>query len=163
MTMHSNADRPGRRRARNTSPGDEIGSGLDQVLVIGGSPETERLALVSPRARHSLYPQPSYPDLRCVSHVSTTKQILIRSGIGIPAASTVVYLVARAVRIPLELTEVFSDHFGRIPVQSFVLATLLDGGATGTILALACRRWATSSRTNVRGMFPPESTAGVGR
>jgi hypothetical protein len=31
-------------------------------------------------------------------------------------------------------------------VQSFVLATLLDGGATGIILALACRRWATRPR-----------------
>ncbi len=38
------------------------------------------------------------------------------------------------------------DHFGRIAVQSFVLATLLDGGATATILTLACRRWATRPR-----------------
>jgi hypothetical protein len=28
---------------------------------------------------------------------------------------------------------VFSDHFGRIPVQSFVLTTLLDGVATAVL------------------------------
>jgi Family of unknown function (DUF6069) len=44
------------------------------------------------------------------------------------AANTVLYVVARLAGVPLELTEVFSDHFGRMPVHSFVLATLLEGG-----------------------------------
>jgi hypothetical protein len=73
-------------------------------------------------------------------------QVGLAAALAASAANVVVYLVARAVSVPLELTEVFSDHFGRIPVQGFVLATLLDGGATATILALACRRWATRPR-----------------
>jgi hypothetical protein len=73
-------------------------------------------------------------------------QVGLAAAVAASAANVVVYLVARAVGVPLELTEVFSDHFGRIPVQSFVLATLLDGGTTATILALACRRWATRPR-----------------
>jgi hypothetical protein len=67
------------------------------------------------------------------------------------AANAVLYAVARLAGVPLELTEMFSDHFGRIPVQSFVLATLLDGGIVATTLATtlaaACRRWAPHPRT----------------
>jgi hypothetical protein len=63
------------------------------------------------------------------------------------AANTVVYVVARRAGVPLELTEVFSDHFGRMPVSSFVLGTLLDGGAVATALAAACQRWAPRPRT----------------
>ena len=62
-------------------------------------------------------------------------------------ANTVLYVVARLVGVPLELTEVFSDHFGRMPVSSFVLATLLDGGAVAIVLAAACQRWAPRPRT----------------
>jgi Family of unknown function (DUF6069) len=63
------------------------------------------------------------------------------------AANTVLYALARLAGVPLELTEVFSDHFGRMPVSSFVLGTLLDGGAVATALAAACRRWAPRPRT----------------
>lgn len=63
------------------------------------------------------------------------------------AANSLVYAVARIAGVPLELTEVFSDHFGPMPVSSFVLATLLEGGAVGTITAAACRRWAPRPRT----------------
>jgi hypothetical protein len=63
------------------------------------------------------------------------------------AANTVVYALARLAGVPLELTEVFSDHFGRMPVSSFVLGTLLDGGAAATALAAACQRWAPRPRT----------------
>jgi hypothetical protein len=64
------------------------------------------------------------------------------------AANTVLYVVARLAGVPLELTEVFSDHFGRMAVHSFVLATLLEGGAVGTIAAAACQRWAPRPRTS---------------
>jgi uncharacterized protein DUF6069 len=64
------------------------------------------------------------------------------------AANVVVYLVARAAGVPLELTEVFADDFARMPVQNFVLATLLEGGVVGTVLAAACRRWATRPRAS---------------
>jgi hypothetical protein len=73
-------------------------------------------------------------------------QVGLAAATAASAANVVLYPVARSLGVPLGLTEVFSDHFGRVPVQSFVLATLLDGGATGTILALACRRWATRPR-----------------
>lgn len=63
------------------------------------------------------------------------------------AANTVAYVAARLAGVPLELTEVFSDHFGRMPVSSFVLATLLDGGAVAIVLAAACQRWAPRPRT----------------
>jgi hypothetical protein len=58
------------------------------------------------------------------------------------AANVVLYLAARAADVPMELTEVFSDDFQRIPLVSMVLATLLEGGVAGTALAAACRRWA---------------------
>jgi hypothetical protein len=63
------------------------------------------------------------------------------------AANSIVYVVARRAGVPLELTEVFSDHFGRMPVSSFVLGTLLDGGAVATALAAACQRWAPRPQT----------------
>lgn len=40
----------------------------------------------------------------------------------------------------------FSDHFGRMSVLSFVLATLLEGGLVGTTAAVACQRWAPHPR-----------------
>jgi hypothetical protein len=63
------------------------------------------------------------------------------------AANVVVYVAARAAGVPLELTEVFSDEFEQMPLSSFVLGTLIDGGAGGTALAAACRRWAPHPRT----------------
>jgi hypothetical protein len=63
------------------------------------------------------------------------------------AANTLLYALARLAGVPLELTEVFSDHFGRMPVSSFVLATLLEGGLAGTMTAAACQRWAPRPRT----------------
>ena len=63
------------------------------------------------------------------------------------AANVVVYVVATGVGVPLEITEVFADHFARMPVQSFVLGTLIDGGIVGTALAYACRAWAPHPRT----------------
>jgi hypothetical protein len=64
------------------------------------------------------------------------------------AANAALYLAARAAGVPLELTEVFSDEFERMPLHSFVLATLLEGGAAGTVLAAACRRWARRPRAS---------------
>jgi hypothetical protein len=62
------------------------------------------------------------------------------------AGNVIVYVVARAADVPLELTEVFSDDFVRMPVSSFVLGTLLDGGVVAILLAAACRRWAPRPR-----------------
>lgn len=58
------------------------------------------------------------------------------------AASVLLYEVARAAGVPMELTEVFEDHFARMPVQNMAFAALLEGGLAGTALAAACRRWA---------------------
>jgi Family of unknown function (DUF6069) len=74
-------------------------------------------------------------------------QVGLAAALVAAAANSVLYVVARLVGVPLELTEVFSDHFGRIPVSSFVLGTLLDGGVVATLLAAACRRWAPRPRT----------------
>jgi hypothetical protein len=62
------------------------------------------------------------------------------------AANAVLYVGARAVGVPLELTEVFETEFQRVPVSSFVLATLLEGGLVATVTAAACRRWAARPR-----------------
>jgi uncharacterized protein DUF6069 len=62
------------------------------------------------------------------------------------AASVLVYEVARVSGVPMELTEVFEDHFARMPVMNMAWAALLDGGVTGTVLAAACRRWARRPR-----------------
>jgi Family of unknown function (DUF6069) len=74
-------------------------------------------------------------------------QVGLAAALVASAANAFLYAVARVAGVPLELTEVFSDHFGRIPVQSFVLGTLLDGGVVATTLAAACRRWAPRPRT----------------
>jgi len=62
------------------------------------------------------------------------------------AASVVVYVAARAAGVPMELTEVFEDEFARMPVMNMVFAALLEGGAAGTVLAAACRRWSRRPR-----------------
>jgi hypothetical protein len=62
------------------------------------------------------------------------------------AASIVVYVAARAAGVPMELTEVFEDEFARMPVANMAFAALLEGGAAGTVLAAACRRWSRRPR-----------------
>ena len=62
-------------------------------------------------------------------------------------ASVGVYLAARAVGVPMELTEVFEDHVARMPVVNMAFAALLEGGFAGTVLAAACRRWARRPRS----------------
>lgn len=61
--------------------------------------------------------------------------------------NVVVYYGARAAGVPMELTETFEDHFARMKVSSFVFASLLDGGLTATLTAMACRRWAPRPRS----------------
>ena len=61
-------------------------------------------------------------------------------------ASVAVYGIARAAGVPMALTEVFEDHFARMPVANMVYAALLEGGLAGTALAAACRRWAPRPR-----------------
>src|SRR5262249_42776177 len=63
------------------------------------------------------------------------------------AASVVVYEAARAGGVPMELTEVFEDHFARMPVMNMAWAALLEGGVAGTVLAAACQRWARRPRS----------------
>jgi hypothetical protein len=63
------------------------------------------------------------------------------------AASVIVYAVARAAGVPMELTEVFEDEFARMPVRNMAFAALLEGGAAGTALAAACRRWSRRPRS----------------
>jgi hypothetical protein len=61
-------------------------------------------------------------------------------------ASVAVYAIARAAGVPMELTEVFEDEFARMPVMNMAFAALLEGGAAGTALAAACRRWSRRPR-----------------
>jgi Family of unknown function (DUF6069) len=74
-------------------------------------------------------------------------QIGLAAALVAAAANTVLYAFARLTGVPLELTEVFSDQFARMPASSFVLATLFDGGAAATVTAAACQRWAPRPRT----------------
>jgi hypothetical protein len=80
-----------------------------------------------------------------------TQRPLWQVGLATPlvavAANTILYALARVAGVPLELTEVFSDQFARIPVSSFVLATLFEGSAAATVTAAACQRWAPRPRT----------------
>jgi hypothetical protein len=62
-------------------------------------------------------------------------------------ASVIVYAVARAAGVPMELTEVFEDEFARMPVRNMVFGALLEGGVAGTVLAAACRRWSRRPRS----------------
>jgi hypothetical protein len=63
------------------------------------------------------------------------------------AASVLVYAAGRALGVPMELTEVFDDHFARMPVMNMAWAALLEGGVAGTVVAAACRRWAKRPRS----------------
>jgi hypothetical protein len=73
-------------------------------------------------------------------------QVGLASAVVAAAAGVLVYLVARAAGVPMELTEVFEDHFARMPVVNMAFAALLEGGVAGTVLAAACRRWARHPR-----------------
>ncbi|MFI7642343.1 DUF6069 family protein [Nonomuraea sp. NPDC049400] len=73
------------------------------------------------------------------------------------AASVIVYVAARAAGVPMELTEVFEDHFARMPVMNMAWAALLEGGVGGTALAVACRRWSRRPRST----FVVLATTGV--
>jgi hypothetical protein len=63
------------------------------------------------------------------------------------AATVMVYVAARAVGVPMELTEVFDDEFARMPVMNMAWGALLEGGVVGTALATACRRWSRCPRS----------------
>lgn len=80
-----------------------------------------------------------------------TEQPLWQIGLGAAliaaAASVIVYAVARAAGVPMELTEVFADEFARMPVMNMAWAAMLEGGVGGTLLAAACRRWARRPRS----------------
>jgi hypothetical protein len=62
-------------------------------------------------------------------------------------ASVLLYVAARAGGVPMELTEVFEDDFARMPVMNMAWGALLEGGVAGTVLAVACRRWAGRPRS----------------
>jgi Family of unknown function (DUF6069) len=61
-------------------------------------------------------------------------------------AGIMVYVVARAAGVPMELTEVFETTYARMPMMNMAWAALLEGGVAGTALAAACRRWTTRPR-----------------
>ena len=61
-------------------------------------------------------------------------------------ASVLIYLAVRAAGVPMELTEVFEDHFAHMPIQNMAYAALVDGGVSGTVLAWTCRRWTRRPR-----------------
>lgn len=63
------------------------------------------------------------------------------------ATTVIVYVAARAAGVPMELTEVFEDHFARMPVMNMAWGALLEGGLAGTALAAACRRWTRRPRS----------------
>jgi hypothetical protein len=73
-------------------------------------------------------------------------QVGLASAVVAAAASVATYLIARAAGVPMALTEVFEDTFARMPVANMAFAALLDGGLTGTVVAAACRRWASRPR-----------------
>src|SRR6266540_646815 len=77
-------------------------------------------------------------------------QVGLAAALVAAAASVLVYGAARAGGVPMELTEVFEDHFARMPVMNMAWAALPDGGVAGTVLAAACRRWAKRDSTEVR-------------
>lgn len=74
-------------------------------------------------------------------------QIGLVSAVVAAVASIAVYAIALAAGVPMELTEVFEDEFARMPVQNMAFGALLEGGVGGTLLAVACRRWAKRPRT----------------
>ncbi|WP_225994122.1 DUF6069 family protein [Actinomadura rudentiformis] len=74
-------------------------------------------------------------------------QVGLVSALVAAVASVIVYAVARAAGVPMELTEVFEDEFARMPVMNMAWAALLEGGVAGTVLAIACRRWTRRPRS----------------
>jgi hypothetical protein len=74
-------------------------------------------------------------------------QVGLAAALVAAATSVLVYLAARAAGVPMELTEVFEDHYARMPVMNMAWGALLEGGVAGTVLAAACRRWARRPRS----------------
>lgn len=73
-------------------------------------------------------------------------QVGLAAGLVAAMANVLVYALARAADVPMELTEVFSDEFERMPLENMVFGTLLEGALAGIALAAACRRWANHPR-----------------
>lgn len=92
------------------------------------------------------------PDAATPDRRPWTDQPLWRVGLvtalAAAAASVLVYEVARAAGVPMELTEVFEDEYERMPLINMAFGALLDGGVAGTALAVACRRWARRPRSS---------------
>jgi hypothetical protein len=68
------------------------------------------------------------------------------AGLIAAAVSILIYLLARTAGVPMALTEVFANHFARMPIMNMAWGALLDGALAGTLLAAACRRWARHPR-----------------
>ena len=75
-------------------------------------------------------------------------QVGLGSALVAAVASVLVYVVARAAGVPMELTELFDDDFARMPMMNMAWAALLDGGVAGTALAYGCRRWSVRPRSS---------------
>jgi Family of unknown function (DUF6069) len=73
-------------------------------------------------------------------------QVGLASAVVAAAASVIVYALARAAGVPMELIEVFEDEYARMPVVNMAFAALLEGGVAGTVLAAASRRWTSRPR-----------------
>ncbi|MGH9213124.1 MAG: DUF6069 family protein [Acidimicrobiales bacterium] len=73
-------------------------------------------------------------------------QVGLTAALAAAAANVVIYAIARAADVPMELTEVFSDDFQRMPAINVALGTLLDGGVVAIALAAGCRRRAKQPR-----------------
>jgi hypothetical protein len=74
-------------------------------------------------------------------------QVGLMTALVASVVSVLVYAGARAVGVPMELTEVFEEEFARMPVMNMAIAAFLEGGAAGTALAAACRRWSRRPRS----------------
>ena len=74
-------------------------------------------------------------------------QVGLAAALVAAVASVIVYVAARAAGVPMELTEVFAHKFARMPVMNMAWGAFLEGGAAGTALATACRRWARRPRS----------------
>lgn len=84
-------------------------------------------------------------------------QVGLTTALVAAVVSVLVYAIARAAGVPMELTEVFEDEFARMPVMNMAAAALLEGGAAGTALAAACWRWSRRPRS----MFVALTTIGL--
>ena len=81
-------------------------------------PDRRREAAALQAGRETTAPRRDRPPSKLAWTQRPLWQVGLAAALVASAANAILYVVARLAGVPLELTEVFSDHFERMPVHT---------------------------------------------